>query len=117
MRPRHVVNFQELNDQIERPVRGFKTINELRAGICGDSEYLFVADLSDGYYQVKLTENASKLTTFLCSTGEGAKQYRWLRCPQGLNLAGDEFNIRTDKLVENVKKSLKLINDLFSQAK
>ena len=117
MRPRHVVNYQELNDQIERPVRGFMKINELRAGIQGDSEFLFVADLSDGYYQVKLTDNASKLTTFLCSTGEGAKQYRWLRCPQGLNLAGDEFNIRTDKLIDNVEKSLKLIDDLFTQAK
>ena len=37
MRARHVVNFQELNDQIQRPVRGFRTINELRAGVRPES--------------------------------------------------------------------------------
>ena len=37
--------------------------------------------------------------------------------PSGSEPEWDEFNVRTDGLTENVKNSMKMVDDLFTQAK
>ena len=47
-------------------------------------------DAKNGYWQVKLTENASMLTTFITPYG----RYRWLRMPFGISSASEEYQRR-----------------------
>ena len=116
MRTRLVVDFRRLNSVIERPIRGFPSLQELRANVEKDSKYYFCCDLVDGYHQVRLSKEASKYTTFIVSTGHGARTFRWLRCPQGLASSEDIFNERSDRAFSKLDGTVKLVDDVFCQA-
>ena len=116
LRVRLVVDLRGLNAVVKRPTRGFPKISQLRANVKKESRYFMVSDLTDGYHQCKLSEEASKLTTFVVSTGQGARTYRWVRCPQGLVLSGDVFNIASDKAFHGIEDTMKLVDDVFSQS-
>ena len=116
MRTRLVVDYRRLNSVIERPLRGFPSLQELRANVEKDSKFYFCCDLADGYHQVRLSEHASRYTTFIVSTGHGARTFRWLRCPQGMACSGDLFNERSDRAFSKLDGTMKLVDDVFCQA-
>lgn len=69
------------------------TLHEMR-----QSKVFSKADLSSGYWHVKLDEESSKLTTFQTCFG----RYRWRRLPFGLTVSAEIFQ----------KKLLAIISDL-----
>jgi hypothetical protein len=113
---RLVVDYSKLNDSILRPVRGFPTMAELRQFVEPNSEFFMVADLSHGYHQIALSEQASKYTTFVVSCGKGTRRYRWVRAPQGLDCSSDWFNYQSDKVFSHLEGVIKLVDDVLVQA-
>ena len=52
-----------------------------------EAKVFSVFDAKDGYWQVKPSEESSKLTTFNTHLG----RYKWLRMPFGIKSASEEF--------------------------
>ena len=113
---RLVVDYSKLNDSIARPERGFPTIAELRQFVEPDSRFFLVCDLSHGYHQICLSDQASKYTTFVISWGKGTRRFRWKRAPQGLNCSSNWFNFHSDKVFSHLDGVIKLVDDVLVQA-
>ena len=103
---RITVDFKKLNVQVKRPVHPVKTARDVVAGI-GSAKYFSKLDARHGYWQVPLTESAKEMTTFITPYG----RYRYLRNPQGLISAGDEFNRRTDAAFAGLPNFVKIVDD------
>jgi len=58
-----------------------------------------VLDAKDGFYHVKLDEASSFLTTFNTPFG----RYRWLRMPQGISSAPEEYQRRQYEAIRDLK--------------
>ena len=65
-----------------------------------------------GYHQIPLEEESSKLTTFLLPSG----CFRYLRAPMGLSCSSNEFRRRSDEVVEGLPGIRKLVDDILIQA-
>jgi len=84
------IDPHELNKALQRehymmPIME-DVIHELR-----DSKVFTKADLSSGYWHVKLDDTSSMLTTFMTPFG----RYRWLRLPFGLSVSAEIFQKKT----------------------
>lgn len=55
-------------------------------------------DCKNGYWQVKLDEDSSTLTTFNAPFG----RYKWTRMPFGISPAGEVFQRRLDQAIEGL---------------
>ena len=66
-----------------------------------------VVDAYNGYNQVLLDKESSELTTFLTEDG----RYRCLRSPQGLVSAGDAFNSRVNKILVDIPRKCRIVDD------
>ena len=106
---RLTVDFKKLNDQVRRPAHPTRTPRDVVANI-GNAKFFTKLDARHGYWQVPLSEAAIPLTTFMTPWG----QYRFLRNPQGLISAGDEFNRRTDCAFEQVPNFAKIVDDCLA---
>ena len=84
-RLRLVVDFRKSNENVSR---SFPRIAEIRQYVKAVSRYFLVLNLAHGYHQIALSDQASKYTTFIISTGKEARRYRFLRVPHGLNVLG-----------------------------
>ncbi len=80
----HELNKVLLREHYTLPVLD-DVLHELR-----HSQVFTKADLSSGYWHVKLDDESSKLTTFQTPYG----RYRWLRLPFGLNVSSEIFQKR-----------------------
>ena len=58
-----------------------------------------VLDAKDGFYHVKLDEESSFLTTFNTPFG----RYRWLRMPQGISSAPEEYQLRQHEAIRDLR--------------
>jgi len=58
-----------------------------------------VLDAKDGFYHVKLDEASSFLTTF----NTPFRRYRWLRMPQGISSAPEEYQKRQHDAIRHLK--------------
>ena len=103
---RITVDFKKLNDQVKSPAHPVKTARDVVPGI-GSAKYFSKLDARHGYLQVPLTESAKETTTFITPYG----RYRYLRNPQGLISAGDEFNWRTDAAFAELPNFVKIVDD------
>ena len=65
-----------------------------------------VADAKNGFWQVKLDEESSYLTTF----GTPWEKYRWERLPFGVSPAPEEFQRRTNEVVDGLD-GVKAVHD------
>ena len=92
---RLTVDFKKLNDQVRRPTHPTRAPRDAVSNISG-AKYFTKLDARHGYWQVPLSDDAKPLTTFMTPWG----RLRYLRNPQGLISAGDEFNCRTDAAFE-----------------
>jgi hypothetical protein len=70
-------------------------------------------DATVGYFQVKLDEKSSLLTTFLLPEGK----FRYVRAPMGLSSSSDEFCQRTDEALMGAQGVVKVVDDILVQAK
>ena len=84
---RLVIDYTRLNQYVRRPVHTFPSTQEILSGIDPQSKVFAKLDATQGYHQVPLDEDSSKLTTFLLPSG----RFRFLRAPIGLSCSSDEF--------------------------
>ena len=103
---RLTVDFKKLNDQVHRPVHPTRSPRDVIA-IIGDAQFFTTLHARHGYWRVPLSDEAKPLTTFISHWG----RYRFLRNPQGLISAGDEFNRRTDAAFSSIPKLAKVVDD------
>ena len=95
---RPVVDYKALNKFVVRPVHPFLAARAAVESIPKDSRYFAPLDAAKGYWQIELSDKASRLTTFLTPYG----RYRYTRAPMGLSSSGDEFCRRGDEALEGV---------------
>ena len=69
--------------------------------------YKTVADAYNGYHQIALVSESSKLTTFITEFG----RFQYLRTPQGLFSAGDAYNCRYDQVLSDIPRKHQIIDD------
>lgn len=82
----------DLNKAILREHYPMNTIDEVATRLHG-SKYFTTLDANMGYYQVKLSEKSSKLTTFNTPFG----RYRYLRMPMGARCSSEVFQREMEK--------------------
>ena len=109
---RLVTDYKRLNLAVRRPVHPFSPASDLIKRIDSKSKFFARLDAVHGYFQVKLDEASSRLTTFLIPQG----RFRYTCAPMGLCSSSDEFCVRTDEAVADLPYVLKIVDDLLIQA-
>ena len=109
---RLVIDYMRLNKYVKGPVHTFPSTQEMLSGIDPDSKVFTKLDATQGYHQVPLDEDSSKLTRFLLPSG----RFRFLRTPMGLSCSSDEFCRRSDKIIKGLQGVRKLVDDILIQA-
>lgn len=87
----------ELNAVIKRSNYVMPTIEEILPDLA-NAKVFSVLDAKDGFWQVKLSEKSSYMTTFWTPWG----RYRWLRMPFGLTSAPEEYQQRQHEILEGL---------------
>ena len=82
----------DLNKAIMREHYPMNTIDEVATRLHG-SKYFTTLDANMGYYQIKLSDKSSKLTTFNTPYG----RYRYLRMPMGARCSSEVFQREMEK--------------------
>ena len=85
---RLVTDFSKLNAFVVRPVTPFPSPADIMKRIQPGSKIFCSMAAKHGYFQLLMSEEASKLTTFILEDG----RFEYLRAPQGLVSSGDHFN-------------------------
>ena len=78
---RLVTDYTKLNSFVQRQVHPFPSVNDIVQAIPSSATIFAKFDAVNGYFQIALDEESSKLTTFILPSG----RYRYKRIPQGLN--------------------------------
>ena len=107
-----VIDYTQLNKYVRHPVHTFPSTQDIISGLDPSSRVFAKLDATQGYHQVPLEEESSKLTTFLLPSG----RFRFLRAPMGLSCSSDEFCRRSDKVIEGLPGVRKLVDDILVQA-
>ena len=107
---RLVVDYTKLNQHVDRPVHPFPCPQDCIRQLKPDSRFFMKLDAVQGYYQIPLDEESSRITTFLLHDG----RYKFLRAPMGLNPSGDEWCFRSDMAFEGLD-ILKIVDDVLIQ--
>ena len=63
----------------------------------------------DGYFQLALDEESSKLTTFLLPQ----EKFRYTKAPMGQNASSDEWCSRSDVVIEGLLWTRKIVDDIL----
>ena len=99
---------KDLNSAIERNPYYSRKMDEIQAEIGKAHGKLFtLLDVKSAYWQIKLDEESSLLTTFNTPWGK----FRWLRLPFGLKIASDVFQQRLDAVINQIKHVSNIADD------
>ena len=66
-------------------------------------------DAIHGYFQLLVEEESSKITTFFLPSG----RYRYLRAPMGLFSSSDEWYQQSDRAIEGLTFTKKIVDDIL----
>ena len=91
---RIVTDYRKLNRHLIRQPFPLPKIPELLHGLENVTHFSSL-DLAMGYYQIPLSEQSSRMTTFILPFGK----FRYLRMPMGIASAPDEFQARMSLLL------------------
>ena len=75
----------------------------------GNAKIFTKVDCKDGYWQIKLTEESSLLTTFATPFG----RYKWNRMPFGISPASEIFQVRLHEAVEGLDGVYAIADDIL----
>ena len=89
---------RDLNKAIQRSHYPLPTLEDVATRL-NKAKVFSVLDAKSGFWQVKLDEYSSYLTTFNTPFG----RYRWLRMPFGINSAPEEWQRRAHELAEGLE--------------
>ena len=109
---RLVTDYRRINEHIDRPVHPFPSCRDIIRGLKPNSQWFLKFDAVQGYFQVPLDDESSRLTTFLVKSG----RYRFTRAPMGLSPSSDYFCERSDMAFASVIDLLKIVDDGLLQA-
>lgn len=98
----------ELNKAIKRAHYQIPTLEELTPQL-SKAKVFSVVDAKSGFWQVELTEPASKLTTFWTPFA----RYRWLRMPFGICSAPEVFQLKLLEVLQGLKGVLTIADDIL----
>lgn len=99
---------RDLNRAILRPHYPSRTIEDILPELSG-AKYFTKMDAKSGYWNLKLNDQSSFLTTFNTSFG----RYRYLRLPFGLKSSQDEFQRKMDESYEGLEGVITLEDDIL----
>ena len=91
------IDPNNLNKAIKRPHYMIPTIDSILPSLTG-AKVFTVLDAKNGFWQVELDEESSKLTTFITPFG----RFRWLRMPFGISSAPEEYSRRMTEILEGI---------------
>ena len=89
------IDPKELNTAIKRPKYQIPTVDEILPKL---AKAFTVLDAKDGFFQIKLDEESSYLTTFWTLFA----RYRYERCPFGISSAPEEYQRRQKEILEGL---------------
>ena len=92
------IDPKDLNKAIKRPKYQIPTIDEVLPNLA-KAKVFSILDAKDGFFQVKLDEESSYLTTFWAGS---FGRYRYTRCPFGLSSASEEYQRRQKEVLEGL---------------
>ena len=105
---RTCIDPKDLNRAIKRSHYPMPTIEEVATKL-SKAKVFTVLDAKSGFWQIKLEEESSMLTTFNTPFG----RFRWLRMPFGICSAPEEFQRRMNNTFENLKGTAIIADDLL----
>lgn len=97
-----------LNKALLRSHYQMPTIEEVLPEIT-NAKVFSVLDAKDGYWQIKLDEPSSYLTTFWTPQG----RYRWLRMPFGIKPAAEEYQRRQHEVLQGLRGVSVIADDIL----
>ncbi|XP_035690003.1 uncharacterized protein K02A2.6-like [Branchiostoma floridae] len=89
---------KDLNMALHRPKYQIPTLDEVLPRLA-KAKVFSVLDAKDGFWQVKLDEESSYLTTFWTPFG----RFRWCRMPFGISTAPEEYQRRQHEVLEGLQ--------------
>ena len=89
---------KDLNQAVKRPKYQMPTLEEMLPRL-NKAKVFTTLDAKDGFYQIALDEESSKLTTFWTPFG----RYRYLRMPFGISAAPEEFECKLHERLDDLK--------------
>ena len=102
----------DLNKAIKRPFHPVPTLDDVTSKLSG-SRHFSLLDARSGYWQIKLSDESSYLTTFNTPFGH----YRYLRMPFGINSAQDVFQHHVDEMYEGLERVTGISDDVLISGK
>ena len=102
------IDPKDLNKALKRSHYPMPTIEEILPELT-KVKVFSVADARNGFWQVKLDEPSSYLTTFWTPFGK----YRWLRMPFGIATAPEEFQRRQHEVLEGLQGIHNIADDIL----
>jgi len=102
------IDPKDLNKAIMRPHYALPTIDDIAPKL-SKAKVFTILDAKDGFWQVKLSEKASYLTTFNTPYG----RYRWLRMPFGICSGSEEFQRRMTDALSGLDGVKVIIDDII----
>merc|ERR1712026_316374 len=109
---RLVTDLFKLNLYTKRPIHPFPTPEAIRQSLDADSKWFCTMDATHGYFQIPLTEESSRLTTFLLPQG----RFRYTCAPMGCTASSDEWCRRSDLAIAGIKGVQKCVDDILISA-
>lgn len=99
---------RELNKSILREHFPMKTVEEVAAKV-KDAKIYSVLDASNGYWQIRLTKDCQKYTTFNSPFG----RYKYLRLAFGIKSASEVFQRTVSQILENIEGCEVIADDIL----
>ena len=108
---RVVVDLRSLNENVRRDSYPIPNINSMINQVAS-YKIKSVADLSQGYWNLKLDEESREKTAFSCN----GRLYQWRRLPMGYVNASGAFMRAVHKVVENLSNVHVYVDDVLCGA-
>jgi len=102
------IDPRDLNRAIKRPKYQMPTVEEVLPKLA-KAKVFTVLDAKGGFHQVKLDKESSLLTTFWTPFG----RYRYLRMPQGISSAPEEYQRRQNEALSGLNGVEVIADDIL----
>ena len=97
-----------LNKWIIRPRHSVKLVDDILHQLNG-AKWFSVVDSTSSFFNHRLDEESSKLTTF----GTPFGRYRYLRMPMGACLSSDIYQYKVDGHLDEIENCTAIANDII----
>ncbi len=96
-RVRICVDLTGLNRYVKRPKITLPDV-ETTLGLIGASQFFTKLDAQNGYWQIRLSDESAKLTTFITPFG----RFYFVRLPFGISSASEYFQLRMQEILRGL---------------